>query len=155
MTTVSRRLAFPLDAPIDRVFPLLSPEGETLWVPGWRYTPLVDAHPLAEDGVFLTEGHDHGAAEAIWLVKRYEPERHHVTYYKIEPEEKVGVVDVRCRALSDARTEVEVGYRYTALAPAGEVFVAEFSAEAYADFMAEWRRLMEAYFESSGDSRQR
>ena len=37
MTTVSRTTTFELAVSIDKLFPLLSPEGEKLWVPGWDY----------------------------------------------------------------------------------------------------------------------
>lgn len=42
---------------------------------------------LHEDYIFVTENHDHAASDAIWLVKRYDPDSHHVEFYKVEPEE--------------------------------------------------------------------
>ena len=37
MTTVSHTTTFEIAARIDELFPLFSPEGEKLWVPGWDY----------------------------------------------------------------------------------------------------------------------
>ncbi len=83
-------------------------------------------------------------------MKRYEPERYLVAFYKVEPGEKVGVVTVQCKALSATRTRVQVAYAYVALSPRGEAFIEGFTAEAYARFIGEWQQLLGAYFTRDG-----
>lgn len=146
MKSVEHHLAFEVPQPVAAVFPLLSPEGEKRWVPGWDYRSVTGTQQLREDDVFLTWSHDHAAGEAIWLVKRFDPAAHVVELYKVEPGEKVGVVRVRCTALAQRNTKVEVTYRYVALSAAGEAFIAGFTAPAYAAFIAEWQGLLSAYF---------
>lgn len=148
MTEVKHLGRFKIQRPVDEVFPLMSPEGEKLWVPGWDYVSRSPGDELRENFVFTTRGHDHAAAEAVWVVKRYEPAARRVAFYKVEPGEKVGLVEVVCREAAPGRTEVEVGYTYTALSESGEAFVASFDDAAYADFLAEWRDLLELYFSS-------
>ncbi len=92
MASVSHVAGFDLDQPVESVFPLFTPEGEKLWAPGWDYENVMGATALHEDYVFLTRTHDHAAAVAVWIVKKYEPDDYTVHYYKIEPQSKVGMV---------------------------------------------------------------
>ena len=147
MKSVMHTRSFELDAPVDEVFPLFSPEGEKLWAPGWEYRNIEGTTELAEDYVFLTAGHDHRTADAIWVVKAYDPGSHLVQFYKIEPGHKIGVVTVKCSAQTASRTTVQVTYKYKALSAAGEAFVEDFSESRYAAFIDEWRSLLSDYFE--------
>jgi hypothetical protein len=150
MKTVEHTLAVELPRPVSEIFPLFSPEGEKYWVPGWDYKNVMGTTELFEDYVFLTKSHDHGATEAIWVVKRFDPEAHSVEFYKVEPGDKIGLVRVCCAALTDQRTKVEVTYKYLALSETGEAFVSGFTAEAYKEFIGEWQRLLSNYFRSKG-----
>lgn len=146
MTTVTRTTAFELPVSIGDLFPLFSPEGEKLWVPGWDYENVMGTTQLSEDYVFLTGTHDHAEAAAVWVVKKYEPGDHLVEFYRIEPEQKVGLVRVRCVETDAAGTSVEVTYKYTSLTAEGERFVAGFDQSTYEAFISEWRALLASYF---------
>lgn len=146
MTTISHTTTFELAVSIDELFPLFSPEGEKLWVPGWDYENVMGTTQLSEDYVFLTRSHDHAEANAIWIVKKYVPMDHLVEFYRIEPGQKVGLVRVRCSSIRAEQTAVEVTYRYTALSAEGERFIASFDEKAYAEFIAEWKTLLSQYF---------
>ncbi len=137
---------FTLQQPMDAVFPLFSPEGEKLWVPGWSYENIMGHQRLHEDYIFLTRHHDHGSTDAIWLVKRYEPERGHVAFYKIEPGDKVGTITVKCTALTQESVQVEVTYAYTALSDTGRDFIKNFDEGAYRKYMKEWQTLLQKWF---------
>jgi len=146
MRRVKHTADFCIDQPVDVLFPLFSPEGEKRWVPGWDYENVMGSTVLHEDYVFLTRDHHHASTEAIWLVKRYEPESRLVQFYKVEPRDKVGIVTVRCIAETERRTRVGVTYEYIALGEKGERFIAGFTAGAYAAFIGEWQRLLVHYF---------
>ena len=150
MKSVKHSKTFELAVPIKVLFPLFSPEGEKLWVPGWDFRNIMGTAELAEDYVFLTEAHDHGTTEAIWVVKKYDPAACLVEFYKVEPKDKVGVVRVQCRAMAADRTEVEVGYKYIALSANGEAFVSSFTAVAYEAFIREWQTLLSRHLELEG-----
>lgn len=149
MSTVKHTSSFQLSQPIADLFPLFSPEGEKLWVPNWGYENTMGSTSLHEDYVFLTVDHDHAASTAIWLVKRYEPEKHLVQFYKVEPEEKVGVITVQCAVACESATEVIVTYEYISLSENGDKFISSFSPEAYDDFIGEWKALLEKYFDTT------
>ena len=147
MKSVNYTKTFELDVAINILFPLFSPEGEKSWVPDWDYKNIMGTSELSEDYVFLTENHDHGATDAIWIVKRYEPDYHLVQFYKIEPEQKVGIVTVKCFAQSTSKTKTQVTYEYIALSAAGETFIENFIESDYEKFITEWQELLTNYFQ--------
>lgn len=137
-----------MDLPAGELFPLFSPEGEKYWVPGWDYENVMGTTDLSEDYVFLTQKHDYGSADAIWIVKKYDPKSHFVQFYKIEPEYKIGIVTVKCSEVESLKTKVQVTYRYLALSVAGEEFIAGFNERVYEEFIGEWHKLLSNYFKS-------
>ena len=147
MSTVKHTASFEIRQPAKELFPLFSAEGEKMWAPGWNYENIMGGTDLHEDYVFITRSHDHAASDAVWMVKRYEPEDYLVQYYKVEPGEKVGVIEVRCFELNESRTRVQVTYEYIGLSVAGNRFVSSFSSSRYNAFIAEWKTLLAKYFD--------
>ena len=148
MSTIKHSADFRIDQPIEIMFPLFSAVGEKLWVPGWDYEDIMGSSELHEDYIFLTKKHDHASTGAIWLVKRYEPETYFVQFYKVEPEDKVGIVTVQCRKLTEISTQVEVSYEYIGLSEKGNEFIEGFTSNEYEAFIGEWNNLLVSYFES-------
>ena len=146
MSSVRHTQRFRIHQPAAALFPLFSAEGEKLWVPGWDYENIIGTTTLHEDYVFITRNHDHASTDAVWLAKRYDPESFRVQFYKVEPEDKVGIITVRCIPLGERDTEVEVAYEYIALGERGSTFIEGFTAASYKEFIGEWKRLLEAYF---------
>ncbi|MCG8604130.1 hypothetical protein MJD09_03910 [bacterium] len=147
MNSIKHTTGFKIDQPVAQVFPLFSPEGEKLWVPDWDYDNIMGTTDLFEDYVFLTKTHDHASTEAIWLVKRYEPESYLVQFYKIEPGDKVGIVTVQCSKEASHKTYVKVAYEYIGLSEKGRNFIKNFTSEAYEVFIAEWKDLLVKYYQ--------
>jgi hypothetical protein len=150
MSSIKHSARFDISQPVERVFPLFSPEGEKRWAPNWDYENIMGTTELSEDYVFLTGSHDHASTHAIWLVKRYVPKEWFIEFYRVEPEDKIGVVTVQCSRISECITHVEVTYQYIPLSERGRKFVDGFTVETYGKFIAEWRNLLIRYFESEG-----
>ncbi len=150
MSSIKHTAGFDIDQPIGQVFPLFSPEGEKRWVPHWDYDNVMGTTELSEDYVFLTRSHDHAATEAIWLVKRYLPEAWLIQFYRVEPEDKIGVVTVQCSEMGEDGTHVEVTYEYIAISDKGREFVDSFTIGSYEKFISEWKDLLVLHFESAG-----
>ena len=148
MNRIKHEEEFQVEQPIDILFPLFSAEGEKYWVPGWDYKNIMGATELHEDYIFVTENHDHTSSDAIWLVKRHDPDTHYVEFYKVEPEDKVGIIAVRCTAISPSKTNVSVSYEYIALSEKGNQFVSSFTKEDYKEFIGEWKQLLDKYFQA-------
>ena len=147
MASIKHSESFEIAQPVEALFPLFSPAGEKLWVPDWDYESFSEGTALREDYVFATKSHDHVASEAIWIVKKYEPEKHSVQFYKIEPREKVGIVQVECCEIEEAKSVVRVSYEYIGLSESGNSFVEGFSSSGYREFIAEWKQLLEKHFD--------
>ena len=148
MSTVKHTADFQISQPIDILFPLFSAEGEKLWVPGWDYENIMGTSDLHEDYIFLTKNHDHASTDAIWLVKKYKPESYFVQFYKVEPEDKVGIITVQCIKINKSLTQIEVTYEYIGLSKKGDEFIERFTSAEYKEFIAEWKSLLVSYFKS-------
>lgn len=131
-----------LVAPPDEVFPLLCPVREADWIEGWNPLLVITDSGVAEqDCVFITPAEPE---EAIWYIVRHEPEAHYVEMIKISP----GVTACRLTiqlAISEHGSTASVTYTHTSLGPAGDVFVKDFTAEYYADFMKNWESRLNSY----------
>lgn len=149
MLNITHTKSFTLNEPIEMVFPLFSAEGETKWVPNWDYENIMESNELHENYVFLTTNHDHSTTKAIWIVKRYDPEQHVIQFYKVEPEQKVGIISVSCSALSNSITEISVTYEYIGISDEGRKFIHTFTSEEYEKFIDEWKQLLTAYFNTT------
>ena len=148
MSKIKHTASFEISQPINVIFPLFSAEGEKLWVPGWNYKNIMGSTELHENYVFITKTHDHASTDAIWIVKKHEPENHYVQFYKVEPEDKIGIIEVKCNPLTDRVTEVQVTYEYIGLSDKGNQFIKSFTPSEYESFISEWKTLLGNYFDS-------
>ncbi|MGB2963147.1 MAG: hypothetical protein WBB69_04095 [Anaerolineales bacterium] len=150
MNSLGHTETFRIDQPAETLFPLFSAEGEKLWVPGWDYENISGSDGMHEDFVFLTKSHGHASTDGdtIWLVKRYDPESFFVQFYRVEPDQKVGLITVRCDQVDKGMTDVEVTYEYTALSESGRKFLEHFSEDHYKEFINGWKTHLLHYFQS-------
>ncbi len=70
-------------------------------------------------------------------------------FYKVEPEDKIGIIEVSCTRLEPGHTKVQVSYEYIGLSAKGNAFIAGFTAVEYRNFIAEWEDLLVTYFRST------
>jgi len=93
----------------------------------------------------------HATPKTIWLVKRHEPSNYFVQFYRVEPEDKVGIITIRCKLISESLTEVEVAYEYIGLSKKGDTFVTSYTAEAHDEFIGHWHEALTHYFETKSE----
>lgn len=133
-----------LDAPPERVFPLLCPVREADWVPGWDPSLVVSASGVAEDDcVFVMPRND--ADDAIWVITRHDASAHAVEFVKVTPGHTVGRIAIALASDGPQHTVAAVTYQYTALSDAGEAFVRDFTEAAYVDVMQRWEQRLNHY----------
>lgn len=124
----------------EQVLPLLCPVREADWIEGWDPHLVISESGLAEpDCVFTTDAEN---TEAVWYVTRHRPG--FVEMLKITP----GVTACRLTIeLAEAAhgCDATVTYAHTSLGPAGDEFVAGFSAEYYEGFVREWEARLNHY----------
>ena len=131
-----------LGGDIERIFPLFSPLGEKLWVPGWNPRILHPAGAEWEEGmIFLT---DEETGVAAWHVTRLDRASHEVVYHRLEPLRYVARVEVRCREAWGGRTEATVKYSYMGLSDEGNREISVMTQEAYDAKMGRWKEWLRA-----------
>jgi len=146
--SIELRGGFRIDRPVGEVFPLFSPLGETLWVPGWAPELLHPAGTPWERGqIFRTRER---GGEVVWVVTELDPAAHRVEYHRVEPSHYVARVSVGCRAIGDDATDVRTSYAYVGLSEEGNAEIAGMSAAAYDTKMRRWKDLIDAHRPSVG-----
>jgi len=134
-----------LSAPPAMVFPLLCPVREMEWASGWSPETVISSTGVAErDCTFITAD-QHG--QAIWYITRHEPERWFVEMLKILP----GVTACRLQIQLSERGEgcfADVTYSHTSIAPAGDEFVTQFTAEYYRGFIQVWETALNHFLKT-------
>jgi hypothetical protein len=128
-----------------KIFPLLCPVRETEWAEGWLPELVVSSSGLAErDCVFITPD---APANAIWYITRHEPQTWFVEMLKIVP----GLTACRLQIqLSPNGDEcfADITYSHTSIGPAGDKFVANFTADYYHKFMQVWEKLLNDFLKT-------
>src|SRR5262245_13147805 len=134
-----------LCAPPDTVFPLLCPVRETEWAEGWLPELVISSSGLAErDCVFITSDK---LGKAIWYVTRHEPERWSVEMLKIVPGVTACRLEIQLSENADG-CFADITYSHTSIGPAGDEFVATFTAEFYRSFMQAWEKALNHFLKT-------
>jgi hypothetical protein len=123
---------------LDEIFPLFSPLGERLWVPGWDPELLHPAGAEWEEGMIFRTEEERGPA--VWVVSRLQREAHRVRYHRVEPGRYVACIEVVCRAAGAGMTEATIAYTFVGLSDAGNRDIAAMSETEYVEKMARWER---------------
>jgi hypothetical protein len=132
-----------LNASADRVFPLLCPVREADWIEGWDPDVVYTTSGVAEpDCVFVTGA---GADRAVWSVTQHEPATGHVAFVKVIPDLAVTHIRIQVTTIDDDHSSAVIEYQMTALGPAGEQAVGEFTADRYASSMRLWEDRLNHY----------
>jgi hypothetical protein len=134
-----------LCAPAARVFPLLCPVRETEWAEDWLPELVISSSGVAErDCVFVTPDK---SGKAIWYVTRHEPENWFVEMLKIVPGLTACRLEIQLTASGD-ECFADVTYSHTSMGPAGDEFVARFTADQYQKFMLAWERELNRFLKN-------
>jgi hypothetical protein len=136
MPPATQMQTFHLEAPLVRVFPLFTAEGERAWAPGWE--PRILSGAAERGSAFVTHNHDDQVV--TWIVTDYRPAEGRVSYARLVQGSNIGLVDVSCAAAAGGGTDISVRYTLTAVSEAGERTVAQFlEAGHYTQMIEEWR----------------
>ncbi len=136
-----------IEAPPDVVFPLLCPVREAEWLDGWEYEMLYSASGLVEEGaVFATRGV--GEEDTVWVVTRHDPVARIVEFTRFTPRSRVCVLKIAVSPDGVARSHVDVSYTYTAIAPAGQTFLAGWTEQVFLEAVIFWEKSMNHFLKS-------
>lgn len=129
---------------MDQVFPLLCPVREVDWIEGWDPPLVISVSGVAEpDCVFTTAAQP---SDAIWYITRHDAQAGFVEMLKITPQVTACRLTIQLRAV-EGGCEADITYMHTSLGPAGDEFVASFTAEFYRRFMQDWEARVNHYLQ--------
>ena len=135
--------AVTVTLPVAEAFPLFSPEGEKLWVPGWA------PEALYPPGVEWTQGQIFRTQEergpGVWVISALDRDAHSVEYFRVESNRYVARVRVHCEADGASRTLAHVSYLFVGLTDIGNADITGMTREAYAEKMQRWERMIAEY----------
>jgi hypothetical protein len=132
----SRAHSFYLDAPLKRVLPLFTAQGERSWAPGWEPTVLSGGEERGS--VFVTRSQ--AGVATTWIVTDFRPVDGRVSYARLAHGSNIGLVDVVCTERASGGTDVSVRYTLTGISEQGRAFVQEFLQPAqYVQMIEGWR----------------
>lgn len=134
--SVTRTGTIRLKGSLDRVFPLFGPVREKEWAPGWEPHIVAPLTSEVAEGMVFTVEQQHGTM--FWIVTRFDPAAHAISYVNVTPGDLVNRILIRCRSLAANETEVSVTYQHTGLAAVGNQYVESQNETAYAAKMRHW-----------------
>jgi len=134
-----------IQAPIEHVFPLLCPEREKEWLPGWSARMIYSASGVAERGaVFETQ---HEAGRTLWIVTEYDPPQR-VAFARWQPDGLVVHIQITLARRHTGTTAVCICYTYTAVDEKGVAVLDGMGEDAWLKTMTFWQESMNTWFES-------
>src|SRR5262249_17778065 len=132
-------------APPEQVFPLLCPQREKEWLPGWDARMIHSASGVAEHGaVFETK---HEAGRTLWVVTEYDPPRR-VAFVRWQPDGVIVHIQTTLERTPPGTTAKSIVYTYTAVDENGVAVLAGMREDAWLKTMAFWQESMNTWFEN-------
>jgi len=142
-TRLTREYRQNLNATHERVFPLLCPEREKQWLPGWDARWIHSESGFAEPRAVFATRHA-GAAETIWLVAEHRP-AHRVHLVRWHPDRMVVDIELDLSSPQPNHTWLDVRYTYTATSRAGCTEIEAKTAEQWHAQMKSWEQHLNAW----------
>jgi hypothetical protein len=132
-----------LHAAREQVFPLLCPEREKQWLPGWDARMIHSESGVAERGaLFATR--DESGAEVIWLFAEHvPPSRVHLVRW--HPGTMVVDIELDLASPLPQTTWLDVRYAYTATSPAGRARIGAMTLDQWHAQMTHWETRLDAW----------
>jgi len=143
---ISRTATITLNDSPDKILPLFTAYGETLWIAGWKPEYVYPEDGEAKSNSVWKTQHDEDTPETIWATIKYDTEAHSVTYLNVTPEKQVTRIDIHCKAADDGKTQAQITYTITALGQAGFDFISALTQEHYDHWMKKsWEMAINYY----------
>ena len=128
---------FDVAGAIDEIFPLFSPLGERLWVPGWDPELLFPEGAEWEVGMVFRTREELG--EAVWYITKLDRASLEVEYVRVEFGRYLARVSVKCRAVAGGTVDVGVTYTFVGLTERGNSDIEQMGQPAYEEKMFRWK----------------
>jgi hypothetical protein len=140
---VSRTFVQHIDASPEEVFPLLCPEREKDWLPGWDYRMIHSSSGVAERGAVFETPHALGITR--WIVSEHQPPKR-VAFARWQPDGIMVHIEITLGRHADGTTAVCIEYTWTPTDEHSRAILAASSERDWLDDMAHWEGSMNAWF---------
>jgi hypothetical protein len=140
---ISRAFVQHIHASPEQVFPLLCPELERAWLPGWDYRMIHSATGVAERGAVFETAHARGTTK--WLVTEHEHPRR-IAFARFQPDGVVVHIEITLGRHLDGTTAVCVEYTSTPTDETSRTILAASPEQDWLESMAKWEGSMNAWF---------
>lgn len=127
----------------EAVFPLLCPEREKEWLPGWNAEMIHSVSGVAERGAVFQSAHS--AGQTLWLVTEYDPPRR-IAFARWQPDGLIVQIEIGLGRHHDGGTAVCISYDYTATNDTGLEALKTLTPEAWLQNMSFWQESMNRWF---------
>jgi hypothetical protein len=134
-----------IQASPEEVFPLLCPELEKAWLPGWAYRMIHSASGVAERGAVFETPHAMGTTK--WIITEHQPARR-VAFARWQPDGVVVHIEISLGRQHAGTTAVCIEYTFTPTDEASGAILAASTEQEWLHTMAHWEGSMNAWFEN-------
>jgi hypothetical protein len=142
---VSRSATITLNDSPDKILPLFTAYGETLWITGWNPEYVYPEDGEAKTGSVWKTQHDKNDPETVWVTVNYDTEKHTVTHINVMPNIRATRIDIQCDAIANDHTSAKITYTLTALGEKGSSFIEKFTDDHYKHWMHSWEKAINHY----------
>lgn len=136
---VVRTFVQHIHATPEEVFPLLCPELEKAWLPGWDYRMIHSASGVAELGAVFETPHPMGTTR--WVVTEHEPARR-VGFVRWQADGVVVRIGITLGRHHAGTTVVCIEYTFTPTDDGARAILAATTEKEWLDNMAHWEGSM-------------
>lgn len=141
---LTRHYVQKIRATPEQVFPLLCPELEKAWLPGWDARMIHSASGVAERGaVFETK-------TAVWIVTEHDAPRR-IAFARFQTDRVLVHIEITLSPLED-ETAVCITYTHTPTDESARAILAAARESDWLDTMHFWEGSMNAWFERTRDA---
>jgi hypothetical protein len=129
----------------EEVFPLLCPEMEKAWLPGWQALMIHSASGLAERGAVFA------ANDAIWIITEHDSPRR-VAFARFQADGVVVLIEITLSRHLDGSTAVGIAYAHTPTDESSRAILAAARDSDWLEAMQFWEGSMNAWFDGKRDA---
>jgi len=147
---IYKRKAMPstvvIKAAIEDVFPLLCPERERDWLPGWNYEMVHSNSGIIEQGCIFKNFKD--GEKIIWICSTYDKKDYKIYFVQYFDSVMVGELGLSLSVIDEKTTKMEIINIRTALNEVGNELLEGFSDKDFSEFWNDAGKMIEYYLEN-------
>ena len=145
---ISRKVSQKINAPSDKIFPLLSPDKMTEWLDGWNFNMIYSESGTGEEGAIFQTKHEEKIF-TTWVISKLDEENKIIEFVRITPEILLVQIQMIISDNQNSTSNLDVEYVFTALTEKGNEYIEGNSSKQFYDMMKWWEKSLN-YFLASG-----